>query len=85
MDITGTEQADIYDETAKGPGDWNTYRGLGGNDTLPQNLTNVIAATSTALPTSTPKRNCGSAIAIGRSIIHRSYAIVSNAKTLTSM
>ena len=34
MDITGTEQADIYDQTAQGPGEWNTYRGLGGNDTI---------------------------------------------------
>ncbi len=34
MDITGTEQADVYDQTAQGPGQWLTYRGLGGNDTI---------------------------------------------------
>ncbi len=34
MDILGTEQADVYDQTAQGPGEGNTYRGLGGNDTI---------------------------------------------------
>lgn len=34
MDITGTEQADTYDQSSSGPGDWLTYRGLGGNDTI---------------------------------------------------
>ena len=34
MDITGTEQADTYDQSSSGPGDWLTYRGLGGNDII---------------------------------------------------
>lgn len=35
MDVNGTESADTYDQTAKGPtNDPITYRGLGGNDTI---------------------------------------------------